>query len=82
MAYPKIRRFPILVVISRVLFGRGFYAFVPGIYGLFLEVLTYGLVPGTGDIPFETRPGPKMETNGVYVILSIEWQRNQDKLRN
>ncbi|XP_028618928.1 sperm motility kinase 4A-like [Grammomys surdaster] len=38
---------------------------IPGwwmaLMGLFLELVTYCLVPGTG---------PKMETNGVYVILS------------
>jgi hypothetical protein len=47
------------------------YGLVPGIYGLFLELVTYGLVPGTGGCLFKIRPGPKMETNGVYVVLSI-----------
>ena len=69
--------FPILVVISRLFFGWGgvefivfflellTYGLLPGIYSLFLELMTYGLVPGTGDFPFEIRPDPKMETNEV-----------------
>lgn len=52
------------MVISRLFFEGGGYAFIPGIYDLFLEVVTYDLVPGTDDVPFETRPGSKMETMG------------------
>lgn len=48
-----------------------FYDLISGIYGLFLKLVTYGLVPGTGDFPSEARPGPNMGTNRVYVILSI-----------
>ena len=71
MAHPEIRYFSILVVISRLFYGRGFYDLISGISGLFLELVTYGLVPGTGGCLFKIRPGPKMETNGVYVVLSI-----------
>lgn len=28
----------------------GFYGLVPGVYGLFLDLVTYGLVPGTDDL--------------------------------
>lgn len=61
------------MAISRLFFGREFSGLVPGIYGLFLELVTYGLVPGTGGFLFEIRRGPKMETN---VILS---KRHHDR---
>lgn len=47
-----------------------FYDLVPGIYGLFLELVTYGLAPGTGVFLFKIKPGPKMETNGVQGVLT------------
>jgi hypothetical protein len=47
------------------------YDLVPGIGGLFLELVTYDLVPGTYGFLDEIRPGPKIETNGVYVILLV-----------
>jgi hypothetical protein len=46
-AHSEIRYFPIFVVIPRLFFGRGFYDPVSGFYGLFLDLLPYGLVPGT-----------------------------------
>lgn len=53
--HPEIRYFPILVVISRLSFERRFYDFILGIGGLFLELVNYGLVPGTGGFLFEIR---------------------------
>lgn len=48
--------------------GGGFYDLVPAIYGLLLELVTYGLAPGTDDFLFEIRPGPKMQTNGGFCL--------------
>lgn len=45
--------------------GEGGYDLVPGIYGLFLELVTYG----TGGFLFEVEPGPKMEINGICVVI-------------
>ena len=44
MAHSEIRYFPIFVVIPRLFFGRGFYDLVSGFYGLFLELVPYGLL--------------------------------------
>ena len=62
MAHLEIRYFPILVIIPRLFFGWEFYDLVSGFYGLFLELVSYGLL-------FKIRPGPYMETNGVYAAL-------------
>ena len=56
MTHSEIRYFPILVVIPRLFFGRGFYDLVPGFYGLFPELVPYGLVPGTCDLFLELVP--------------------------
>jgi hypothetical protein len=85
MAHPEIRYFSILVVISRLFYGRGFYDLISGISGLFLELVTYGLVPGiyslflglvtcglvhgTAGSLSDIRPGPKMEKNGFDAVL-------------
>lgn len=69
MTHPEIRYFPILVVIPRLFYGRGFYDLISGIYGLFLELVAYSLVPETGGFLCEIRPGPEMETDGVSVVL-------------
>jgi len=59
--------FPIFVVIRGLFFGRGFYDFVFEFYGMFLELVLYGPVPGTYGlflelVPygllFEIGPGP------------------------
>jgi hypothetical protein len=44
MAHPEIRYFSIFVVIPRLFFERGFYDLVCGFYGLFLELVQYGLL--------------------------------------
>jgi hypothetical protein len=63
MGHPGIRYFPILVVIFRLFFGRGFYDLLSKFYGLFLELLLYGHL-------LEIRPGPYVGTNGVIVVFS------------
>jgi hypothetical protein len=49
----------------------GIYDLISGMHGLFLELVTYGLVPGNGGFSFEVRTGSNMGTNGIYVILSL-----------
>jgi hypothetical protein len=54
MAHPEVKYFPIPAVIPRLLSGTGFYDLVSGFYGfygLFLELVSYGLL-------FRMRPGP------------------------
>ena len=75
MAHPEIRYFPTLwLYLGCSLDGR-FYGLIPRIFGLLLDLETYGLVPGTDDLgacmassknrafPFEVRPGPTMRSS-------------------
>jgi hypothetical protein len=67
MAHSEIRYFPTFVIIPRMFFGRGFYDLVSGFYGLSLELVPYGPIPGTYGLflklvlcglLFEIRPDP------------------------
>ena len=46
--HPDIRYFPIFLVVTRLFFGREFYDLGSGCYGLFLELVSYDLVPEAG----------------------------------
>ena len=69
------------MVIPRLLFlCVGCYYIFYGFYGLFLELLPYGLLTGTYgvflelvpyNLPFEIRPGPQVESKRIYDIFSL-----------
>jgi hypothetical protein len=65
MAHSEIRYFPIFVVIPRLFFGRQ----------VMIVFWILWSVPRAGTLRLfffssKIRPDPKMETNGVYVVLS------------
>lgn len=55
--------------------GRGFITFFPGIYGQFLKLVAYSLVPETGGFLCEIRPGPEM-----FLLSFHQWPQAPSSL--